>query len=51
MAAVVTPTPGSWLFFVVVDPDTGQTLFADTYAEHQQNVAKFQAWLKAHPQG
>ena len=30
LRAVLTPTPGDWLFFVVVDPDTGETRFAAT---------------------
>lgn len=50
MRAALNPTPGDWLYFVVVDPTTGETKFAATYAEHQQNVAEFQAWLRANPQ-
>jgi UPF0755 protein len=49
--AVQNPTPGDWLFFVVVDPDTGDTRFATTAEEHAQNVALFQQWLRAHPGG
>jgi UPF0755 protein len=51
ISAVKSPTPGPWLFFVVVNPDTGETRFATTPQEHQQNVALFQQWLKAHPNG
>ena len=50
-AGGAAPTPGDWLFFVVVDPDTGDTRFAATAAEHQQNVALFQQWLREHPNG
>jgi UPF0755 protein len=49
--AVQNPTPGDWLFFVVVNPDTGETRFATTAAEHAQNVLLFQQWLQAHPGG
>jgi UPF0755 protein len=49
--AVLTPAQGDWLFFVVVDPDTGETRFATTAEEHQQNVALFQQWLREHPGG
>ena len=49
--AVQNPTPGDWLFFVVVDPDTGDTRFAVTADEHAQNVLLFQQWLQAHPGG
>ena len=51
LRAVLAPTQGDWRFFVVVDPGTGETLFATTAEEHQQNVAKFRQWLRAHPQG
>ena len=44
-----TPTPGDWRFFVVVDPDTGETRFAVTAAEHAQNVLLFQQWLQDNP--
>jgi UPF0755 protein len=51
MRAVLAPTPGDWRFFVVVDPHTGDTRFAVTGAEHQQNVLLFQQWLREHPEG
>lgn len=46
--AAADPSPGSWLFFVTVDPDTGETKFATTQAEHDRNVKEFQAWCSAH---
>ncbi|MGY5882072.1 endolytic transglycosylase MltG [Modestobacter lacusdianchii] len=49
LRAVQNPTPGDWRFFVVVDPDTGETRFAATGAEHQQNVLLFQQWLRDNP--
>nr|WP_243851441.1 endolytic transglycosylase MltG [Modestobacter marinus] len=49
LRAVLAPTPGDWRFFVVVDPDTGETRFAATGAEHQQNVLLFQQWLRDNP--
>ncbi|MBT0995028.1 endolytic transglycosylase MltG [Cellulomonas sp. DKR-3] len=42
--AVLHPAAGSWLFWVTVDLDTGETLFADTYDEHLENVEKLRAW-------
>jgi uncharacterized YceG family protein len=51
LQAVLAPTPGDWRFFVVVDPQTGDTRFAKTAAEHQQNVLLFQKWLREHPNG
>lgn len=39
--AAGNPAEGDWLFFVTVDPSTGETKFAETQAEHQQNVQEF----------
>ncbi|MBF4608365.1 endolytic transglycosylase MltG [Curtobacterium sp. VKM Ac-1393] len=47
--AVTNQASGKWLYFVTVDLETGETVFSDTFAEHEQAVAKFQAWLRAHP--
>jgi UPF0755 protein len=46
IAAAAKPQPGSWLFFVTVNPDTGETKFATTPADHQRNVAEFQQWCR-----
>ncbi|MGO1316539.1 MAG: endolytic transglycosylase MltG [Cellulomonadaceae bacterium] len=46
IAAVLNPAEGDWLFFVTVNPLTGETKFATTYAEHQENVAEYQQWLR-----
>jgi UPF0755 protein len=48
MAAAMDPTPGDWLFFVTVNPDTGETKFAATGEEHAQYVKEFQQWLRDH---
>ncbi|HEX5332292.1 MAG TPA: endolytic transglycosylase MltG, partial [Cellulomonas sp.] len=45
--AVLTPTPGDWLFWTAVNLDTGETKFATTLAEHNVNVAELRAWQKA----
>ena len=50
IAAAMAPAEGPWLYFVVVNPDTGQTKFSTTFEEHQANVEEFQAWLRANPQ-
>ena len=47
--AALHPTPGPWLFFVAVNPITGETKFATTQAEHDRDVAQFQAFCQAHP--
>lgn len=47
--AAMNPEPGNWLYFVTVDPSTGETRFADDYAAHQENVALFQQWCANNP--
>ena len=47
--AALNPTTTDFLYFVVIDPSTGETAFAKTFQEHQANVAKFQAWCQANP--
>jgi UPF0755 protein len=49
LRAVLAPAQGSWLYFVVIDPDTGETRFATTPQEAQANTALFQQWLREHP--
>jgi uncharacterized YceG family protein len=51
LRAVQNPAPGDWLYFVVVDPDTGDTRFAVTKEEHDRNVLLFRQWLRANPDG
>ncbi|MFC8923333.1 endolytic transglycosylase MltG [Cellulosimicrobium sp. NPDC057127] len=45
--AVMNPEPGDWIFWTAVNLDTGETKFATTYAEHQQNVLELRAWQEA----
>ncbi len=47
MRAAISPTPGDWLYFVTVRP--GDTRFTADYAEHQRNVAEFNAGRKKTP--
>ncbi len=44
--AAANPAEGAWLFFVAVNPETGETKFATTQSEHDQYVAEFQAWCQ-----
>ncbi len=45
MRAAINPPPGDWLYFVTVKP--GDTRFTADYAEHQRNVAEFNAQRKS----
>lgn len=47
--AAVAPAQHSYLFFVTVNLDTGETAYAETFPEHQKNVQKLQAWIAAQP--
>ncbi|GHH11311.1 endolytic transglycosylase MltG [Streptomyces lanatus] len=44
MRAAISPTAGDWLYFVTVKQ--GDTRFTADYAEHQRNVAEFNALQK-----
>jgi UPF0755 protein len=46
--AALRPASGTWLYFVTVNPTTGETKFATTAAEAAANRAEFQAWCSAH---
>lgn len=45
--AVLSPAEGDWLFWVTVNLDTGETLFANNLADHQANVQKLREWQAA----
>jgi UPF0755 protein len=47
--AALHPAKGKWLYFVLVNGKTGETVFSNTLAEHNVAVAQWQAWLRAHP--
>lgn len=45
--AAVDPPEGDWLYFVSVNTDTGETKFAETFAEHEKNVEEWQEWERS----
>ncbi len=47
--AALHPAKGSWLFFVTVNLESGETVFSTTDADQEKARARFEAWLKAHP--
>ncbi|MGO1397539.1 MAG: endolytic transglycosylase MltG [Brevibacterium yomogidense] len=49
--AAMDPADGDWQFFVAVDPDTGETRFAETYDEHLENVEEYREWLRSRSDG
>jgi UPF0755 protein len=46
LRAALDPPPGDWLYFVTVNPDTGETRFSKSYQEFLANKAIFTQWLK-----
>ena len=49
MQAAVHPTPGRWMYFVTVNPQTGLTRFSVDAAGHAVNVKLFLAWCLKNP--
>nr|WP_254281130.1 endolytic transglycosylase MltG [Frigoribacterium sp. VKM Ac-2836] len=48
--AALNPADGTWLYFVTVNLDTGETAFSTTFGEHQAAVKQWQAWMREHPE-
>lgn len=44
--AANNPADGEWLYFVTVNPDTGEMKFAEDFESHQANVALLQEWVQ-----
>ncbi|MFU8947982.1 endolytic transglycosylase MltG [Mycetocola zhadangensis] len=49
IAAAMAPAEGSWLFFVTVNLDTGETVFTNTVQEHEAAVQQLKAWCADNP--
>jgi UPF0755 protein len=49
MQAALHPVSGPWLYFVAVNPTTGETRFAVNAAGHAANVKLFLTWCTKHP--
>lgn len=50
LEAALRPADGDWLYFVTVNIDTGETRFAETDAEHQENVAQLREFCRQSPE-
>ena len=48
--AVLHPADGTWMYFVTVNLETGETVYSTTDAEHEAAVAQWQAWMRDHPE-
>ena len=47
--AALHPAEGKWLYFCTINLETGETVFSDTYAQHEAAVARWHAWMKENP--
>ena len=47
--AAKNPAEGPWLYFVTVNPHTGETIFTNTLEEHNKAVLQFQKWCQDNP--
>jgi UPF0755 protein len=47
--AVMNPADGDWLFMVLVNGETGETVFSTNYADHEKAVLQWQQWYRDHP--
>jgi UPF0755 protein len=50
LQAALNPAEGDWIYFVTVNNATGETRFAVTGAQHQQNVARLHEFCRQSPQ-
>jgi UPF0755 protein len=48
--AALHPVSGKWLYFCTINLETGETVFSDTWSQHERAVAQWQAWMKDHPE-
>lgn len=46
LEAALTPAEGDWLYFVTVNLETGETVFADSLREHNANVAQLEEYCR-----
>jgi UPF0755 protein len=49
IAAALGPEKGDWLYFVVVNLQSGETAYAETAAGHEANVQQMRDWIAEHP--
>jgi len=47
--AALHPVDGPWLYFVLINGETGETTFSTTGAEHDAAVKVWQQWVRDHP--
>lgn len=46
--AALNPADGSWLFFMPINLSTGETVFSETFSEHEKAVEQLAEWCTTH---
>lgn len=47
--AALNPAEGKWFYFCTINLETGETVFSETFAQHEKAVALWQAWMRENP--
>lgn len=47
--AAMHPDDGSWLYFVTINPASGETVFSTTYEQHQAAIETWHEWCRDNP--
>lgn len=47
--AAMHPADGPWFYFVTINLQTGETVFSNTYEEHQAAIETWHEWCRANP--
>lgn len=47
--AALHPAEGSWLYFVAINLETGETVFSNTFAEHEAAILLWGKWMRENP--
>ena len=47
--AAIAPADGPWLYFVTVNTLTGETVFSETFAQHEAAVAEWLQFMRENP--
>ena len=47
--AALHPAEGDWLYFCAINLKTGETVFSNTYAEHEKAVQLWRQWMLQNP--
>lgn len=47
--AALNPAVGKWFYFCTINLETGETVFSETFAQHEVAVAQWLAWMRENP--